>query len=104
MMLFCFYMALVYVPWDFFVKPIEGDQEVWFGYMLTDWDAKRAAIPHWIIYAAGAWGFTANSAFDSLESQMEHETRGIAEAARSADGREGIAAFLEKRRPEFKGE
>jgi len=45
-----------------------------------------------------------NSAYDSLESQMEHETRGIADAARSADGREGISAFLEKRRPSFTGE
>jgi 2-(1,2-epoxy-1,2-dihydrophenyl)acetyl-CoA isomerase len=45
-----------------------------------------------------------NSAFDSLESQMEQETRGIAECSRTADGREGIAAFLEKRRPVFSGE
>jgi 2-(1,2-epoxy-1,2-dihydrophenyl)acetyl-CoA isomerase len=44
-----------------------------------------------------------NSAYDSLESQMEHETRGIADSARTDDGREGIAAFLEKRRPKFTG-
>lgn len=45
-----------------------------------------------------------NSANDSLESQMEHESRGIADSARTPDGKEGIAAFLEKRRPNFTGE
>jgi len=45
----------------------------------------------------------ATSATESLETQMEHETRGIAECARTADGREGITAFLEKRKPSFEG-
>ncbi len=44
-----------------------------------------------------------NGAIDSLESQMEHEARGIAACSRTADGKEGIAAFLEKRRPKFSG-
>jgi 2-(1,2-epoxy-1,2-dihydrophenyl)acetyl-CoA isomerase len=43
------------------------------------------------------------SATAALETQMELEARGIADAARSADGREGIAAFLEKRAPVFRG-
>jgi 2-(1,2-epoxy-1,2-dihydrophenyl)acetyl-CoA isomerase len=40
---------------------------------------------------------------DRLEAQMELESRAIADAARSPDGREGIAAFLAKRAPEFRG-
>jgi 2-(1,2-epoxy-1,2-dihydrophenyl)acetyl-CoA isomerase len=36
-----------------------------------------------------------------IEEQMELEGRLIAECARSADGAEGIAAFLAKRKPEF---
>ncbi len=40
---------------------------------------------------------------ESLESQMERETRAIAAMAESADGREGVAAFLAKRTPEFVG-
>ena len=40
----------------------------------------------------------------SLETQMELETRAIADAARSADAREGVRAFLEKRKADFDGE
>ncbi len=39
----------------------------------------------------------------SLESQLEAESRAIAECSGTADGREGVAAFLEKRKPKFGG-
>ena len=38
---------------------------------------------------------------ESLETQMELEAQGIAEQARGADAREGIAAFVAKRAPKF---
>jgi 2-(1,2-epoxy-1,2-dihydrophenyl)acetyl-CoA isomerase len=39
----------------------------------------------------------------TLETQMELEARGIAAMAGTPDGKEGIQAFLEKRRPAFTG-
>jgi hypothetical protein len=57
MMVFCAYMTFVYMPWDIFVKAAEVDQEVWFGYTFTGTAAKWAAIPHWLVYAAGLYGF-----------------------------------------------
>lgn len=46
----------------------------------------------------------AESATNTLEDQMELETEWIAEMGRGEDGREGIAAFLEKRAPKFRGQ
>lgn len=43
------------------------------------------------------------STSESLESQMERETTGIAEAMRRQDGKEGIDAFVNKRTPNFTG-
>jgi 2-(1,2-epoxy-1,2-dihydrophenyl)acetyl-CoA isomerase len=39
----------------------------------------------------------------TLETQMELETRAIADVARTGDAREGIAAFAAKRQPSFRG-
>ena len=39
----------------------------------------------------------------TLETQMELETRTIADIARTDDAREGIAAFIAKRVPVFQG-
>lgn len=46
---------------------------------------------------------TLSGCSESFESQMVLEAQGIAACAKGSDGIEGISAFLEKRRPEFKG-
>jgi len=38
---------------------------------------------------------------ETLETQMEYESQAIADMSRTADAREGITAFLEKRTPKF---
>ena len=57
LMLFCAFMACVYMPWDFFIKPVAVDAEAWFGFLLRGWGAKLTEPLHWAIYAAGAYGF-----------------------------------------------
>ena len=57
LMIFCAYLAFVYVPWDFFFKPVAADREVWFGIALRGWAAKLTEPLHWAIYLAGAYGF-----------------------------------------------
>ena len=54
---FCLYMTFIYLPFDLFVKPVADDEEVWFGFVLYGWAAKLTAPLHWLIYAAGAYGF-----------------------------------------------
>ncbi|MDH3520952.1 MAG: SDR family NAD(P)-dependent oxidoreductase [Myxococcales bacterium] len=57
LMIFCATMAFVYVPWDFFFKPVAQDEEVWLGIMLHGVAAKLSEPLHGAIYAAGAYGF-----------------------------------------------
>jgi 2-(1,2-epoxy-1,2-dihydrophenyl)acetyl-CoA isomerase len=45
-----------------------------------------------------------DSATASLEAQLDAESRGIAGLARTTQGKEGVAAFLEKRAPVFTGD
>ncbi len=54
---FCLYMTFIYMPFDLFWKPVALDEEVWFGITLHGWSAKLTEPLHWLIYAAGAYGF-----------------------------------------------
>lgn len=45
-----------------------------------------------------------DSATASLETQLDAESRGIASLARTAQGKEGVAAFIEKRAADFTGD
>jgi 2-(1,2-epoxy-1,2-dihydrophenyl)acetyl-CoA isomerase len=40
---------------------------------------------------------------ETLETQMERESRGIASMLGHPDGQEGVKAFLAKRKPAFRG-
>jgi short-subunit dehydrogenase len=57
LMVFCGYMAFVYVPWDFLAKPMAVDEEVWFGLRLHGFWAKATEPLHGAIYALGWYGF-----------------------------------------------
>ena len=54
---FCAWMTFAYLPWDFLIKPVAEDEEVWFGIVLRGWPAKATEPLHWLIYALGTYGF-----------------------------------------------
>ena len=54
---FCLYMTFIYLPFDLFLKPVDGDEEIWFGFTLTGWWAKATEPLHWLIYGLGTYGF-----------------------------------------------
>ena len=55
--------------------------------------------------ATSAFGATkklvVESFSESLETQMEAESRAITQASRGSEAKEGINAFFEKRKPDF---
>lgn len=57
LLIFSVYMSIVYLPWDIFIKPLNEDQEVWFGILFTGWPAKIGALLHWLVYGFAMAGF-----------------------------------------------
>ena len=55
-LVFCAWMTFVYVPWDFFIKPVAEDEEVWFGILFHGAAAKWLEVPHWVVYAMLTYG------------------------------------------------
>ena len=57
LMMFCGFQVFYMLPNDLFLRPLEEDIEVWFGYQLTGWAAKLTNPIHIVIYAFGLVGF-----------------------------------------------
>jgi 2-(1,2-epoxy-1,2-dihydrophenyl)acetyl-CoA isomerase len=72
--------------------------------LARETDALAAQLAAGATQAFGAAKRLVVGSFDhALEAQMELEARAIADASRSDDGNEGIAAFLDKRPARFRG-
>jgi 2-(1,2-epoxy-1,2-dihydrophenyl)acetyl-CoA isomerase len=72
--------------------------------LVRETDALAAQLAAGPTAAFGATKrLVADSGDRSFEAQMQLEGRAIADASRSADGEEGIRAFLDKRAPVFRG-
>jgi short-subunit dehydrogenase len=106
LMLFCAFMAFIYVPWDLMMKPTRFDDEVWFGVRFHGVWAKWLELPHWFVYGAGVYGFwrmrawmwpwaalyTAQVALSMLVFPILYGSGGRASAVDSI-AREGFAAW-----------
>lgn len=57
LMVFAAFQVFVYSPFDLLLKPLERDQDVWFGIVFTGWAAKAGGVLHLAVYAVGLYGF-----------------------------------------------
>lgn len=88
----------------------ERAEEIGLANAVADGDSIDELVEEWVADlvekptgAIGRMKRLFNRSFDrSLERQLEEERRSIAEAVNSPEGREGIAAFLEKREADFR--
>ena len=78
--------------------------------VVPDDDLQDEAMAQAKAFAAGptkAFGATKRLLQETwnggLETQMDRETRSIVDLTRTADAHEGIDAFVNKRKPDFKG-
>lgn len=72
--------------------------------LVSEAEALAGSLAQGATWALGSAKRLLHGGFgESLETQMEMETRAIADSVRTHDGREGIRAFVEKRRPAFTG-
>ena len=85
--------------WGLITRAVADDQ------LMDEAEAMLQQIANGPIAAhAGIKDLLRGTYSESLETQMELETRGIAGALSTPEGREGVLAFTEKRKPDFKGQ
>jgi len=55
-LIFCLYMTFIYSPFDLLWKPMDQDEDVWFGVLFYGWQARVGGVIHLLVYAALSWG------------------------------------------------